>query len=157
MKMLNRKTTQKIVFIIGIIIVGIVFIFFVILKRKQDEVEADFQKRFAGKKIRFIDKYALYIARESDGYSHFRGTGYLVLTEDELYFERQLNRKIVVIPTGSIIKAEETRRLAGQSTGRMMLKVAFETPGGEQDAVAWRVKKLEQWIKEISLVARNSA
>ena len=140
-----------------IITVFIVTIFFVFLKRRQNEVEASFQKRFAGKKIRFIDKYALYIASESNGYSHFRGAGYLVLTEDELYFERQLNRKKVTIPIDSIVKAEQTRRLAGQSPGRMMLKVVFETPDGEQDAIAWRVKKLEQWIKEISMMARNCA
>lgn len=143
--------------IIFIIAVFIVIIFFAFLKRRQDEVEASFQKRFAGKQIRLIDKYALYIASESKGYSHFRGTGYLVLTEDELYFERQLNRKIVTIPIDSIVKAEQTRRLAGQSPGKMMLKVVFETADGEQDAIAWRVKKLDQWIKEISMVARNCA
>jgi len=141
--------------IIFIIIIIVVAVFFAFLKRRQDQVEASFQKRFAGKKIRYIDKFALYMARDSDGYSHFRGTGYLVLTEDELYFERRLNRKIVIIPTGSIVRAEETRRLAGQSTGKMMLKVVFETQNGEQDAIAWRVKKRNQWIKEISM-ATNS-
>jgi len=127
------------------------------LKRKQDEVEANFQKRFAGKKIRFMDKYALYVARQSDGYSHFRGMGYLVLTEDELFFERQLDRKIITIPIGSIVKVERTKRLGGQSLGKMMLKVVFETQDGEQDAIAWKVKELEQWIKEISIMVRNSA
>jgi len=143
--------------VIGIIAVGIVIIFFVFLKRKQDEVEANFQKRFAGKKIRFMDKYALYVARQSDGYSHFRGMGYLVLTEDELFFERQLDRKIITIPIGSIVKVERTKRLGGQSLGKMMLKVVFETQDGEQDAIAWKVKELEQWIKEISIMVRNSA
>ncbi len=97
--------------VIGIIIVGIVIIFFVFLKRKQDEVRTSFQKRFAGKKIQFMDKYALYVAKQSDGYSHFRGSGYLVLAEDELYFERQLDRKIIIIPIGSIVKVERTKRL----------------------------------------------
>jgi len=142
--------------IVGIIVVGIVIIFFVHLKRKQDEIEANFQKRFAGKKIQFMDKHAVYIAQESDGYSHFRGMGYLVLTEDELYFERQLVKKIVKIPTGSIVKVDKTKRLAGQGPG-MMLKVVFQTQDGEQDAIGWKVKELEQWIKEISMLARNFA
>ena len=141
---------------IGIIIVGIVIISFVFLKRKQDEVEASFQERFAGKKIQFMDKYALYVAKQSDGYSHFRGKGYLVLTEDELYFERQLDRKTIIIPIGSIVKAERTERLGGQSPGKMMLKVVFETQDGEQDAIAWKVKELEQWINEISMMVRNA-
>ena len=143
--------------VIGIIIVGIVIIFFAFLKRKQDEVKASFQRRFAGKKIQFMDKYALYVAKQSDKYSHFRGSGYLVLTEDELYFERQLDRKTIIIPIGSIVKAERTERLGGQSPGKMMLKVVFETKDGEQDAIAWKVKELEQWISEISMIARNSA
>ena len=142
---------------IGIITVGIVIVFFVYLKRKQDEVKASIQKRFAGKTIQFMDKYALYVAKQSDGYSHFRGSGYLVLTKDELYFERQLDRKIIIIPIGSIVKVDRTKRLGGQSPGKMMLKVVFKTQDGEQDAIAWKVKELEQWIKEISIMMRNSA
>jgi hypothetical protein len=141
---------------IGIITVGVVIVFFVYLKRKQNELKASIQKRFAGKNIQFMDKYALYVAKQSDGYSHFRGSGYLVLTEDELYFERQLDRKKIIIPIGSIVKVERTRRLGGQSPGKMMLKVVFKTQDGEQDAIAWKVKELEQWIKEISIMVRNS-
>lgn len=140
-----------------IIIVSVVIVFFVVLKKRQDEVEANFKERFAGKEIKIMDKYALYIAKISDGYSHFRGVGYLVLTEDELYFERQLNREIIRMPADSIVKAEKARKLAGQSTGRMLLKVVFETPDGKQDAITWSVKKLEQWIEEISMIARNYA
>ena len=142
--------------VIGIIIVSVVTVFFVFLKKRQDEVEANFQEKFSGKKIKIMDKYALYLAKQSDGYSHFRGVGYLVLTEDELYFERQLNRETIIIPADSIVRIEKTRRLGGQSTGRMLLKVVFETPDGKQDAIAWSVKKLEQWIKEISMIAGNS-
>jgi hypothetical protein len=141
--------------IIGVIVIGIVVFFFIRLKKSQDKIETDFQKRFAGKKIQFMDKHALYIAQESDGYSHFRGTGYLVLTEDELYFERLLSKKIIKIPISSIIKVEKTKRLGGQNPG-IMLKVVFQSLDGKKDAIGWKVKKLEQWIKEISLMAENS-
>ena len=143
--------------IIGIIVIAFVAIvirFFVYLKRRQDEIEADFQERFKGKKIRLIDKHALYIARESDGYSHFRGQGYLVLTEDALFFERQLAKKIIRIPADSIVSVGKTKRLAGQGPG-MMLKVVFKTQDEQQDAVGWKVKELEQWINEISLMVRS--
>ena len=143
-----------IVGIIGIIFIGIVIIFFVHLKRKQDEIEANFQKRFAFKKIRFLDKHALYVAQESDGYSHFRGQGYLVLTEDELYFERQLVKRIIKIPTDSIVRVDKTKRLAGQGPG-MMLKVVFKKQDGEQDAIGWKVKEFDRWVKEISLMAKG--
>ena len=67
-------------FVVTIAVVCIV-VFFIILKKKQDEAEASFQRRFAGKNIQYMDKYAMYIAKESDGYSHVRGIGYFVLTE----------------------------------------------------------------------------
>ena len=143
--------------VICIMIVGIVVVLFALLKRRQDAVKASIQKRFSGKNIQAMDKYALYVARQSGGYSHLRGTGYLVLTEDELYFERVLGREAIVIPIDSIVKVESTKRLGGQSPGRMMLKVVFETQDGEQDAIAWKVKELEQWIGEISTVVRNIA
>ena len=144
------------IWIIVIIAAAIIIKFFIFLKNRQDELEASFQQRFGGFKIQFMDKHALYIARESDGYSHFRGTGYLVLAKNELYFERLLKRKIIIIPTSSIITVEKTKKIAGQSPG-MMLKVVFKTPEGEQDAVAWKVKELDRWIKEISaMIEENS-
>ena len=55
--------------------------FFVYLKKRQDKMEANFQKRFSGKQIKLLDKTALFVAQESDGYSHTRGIGNLVLTD----------------------------------------------------------------------------
>ena len=130
--------------------VVIVIIFFFMLKKKQDEIERNFQKRFAGKKILLMDKYALYVARERDGYSHFRGNGYLVLTNDELFFERQLNKMIVKIPVNSILGVDKTRRLGGQAPGKLMLKVNFKNSDGSEDAIAWKVKELDKWINTIS-------
>ena len=75
-------------------VVGIV-IFFRHLKKKQNELEEGFQRRIAGQKIRFMDKHALFVAQQADGFSHFRGSGYLVLTDQELYFESKLGNKVV--------------------------------------------------------------
>ena len=125
-------------------------IFFIFLKKRQDALEESFQNRFAGKIIRIMDKHALYVARKSDGYSHVRGIGYLVLTEEELYFERQLDRKITIIPTDAISSVGSTKRLAGQSPGQIMLKVEFDLGEGNLDEIAWKVKDLESWEREIA-------
>lgn len=116
------------------------------LKKSQDEIEAHFQEKYADKNILMMDKYALYVAIESDGFSHFRGCGYLILTEDELYFERQLDRKLFSIPTGKIIKVEPVKRMAGQNPAGKMLRVEFKNDGGQTDAIAWKLKKLDEWI-----------
>ncbi len=104
-----------------------------------------------------MDKYALYVAKESDGHSHLRGNGYLVLTGDELFFEREMDGKIIMIPLSSIIKLDRTRRLGGQSPGKLMLKVEFKTQEGAEDAIAWKVKELDDWIQQINQTVKDHA
>ncbi len=126
-----------------------VILFFVHLKKKQDALENHYQQRFAGKKILQLDKHALFVAQQSDGYSHFRGIGYLALTDQELYFKRQLGEKEISIPIDAIIKVGRTRRLGGQGPGKMMLKIDFKNKIGQTDAFALRVKDPDQWKKQI--------
>ncbi len=132
-------------------------IFFRWLYKKQQLLEQHFQRRFAGRKIVLMDKTALYVARQSDGYSHFRGMGYLVLTKEELFFERQMDNKVISIPIHSIIEVGETRRLGGQNPGPIMLKVDFRSPRGQEDAIAWSVKNKDQWVREISALTSHNA
>jgi hypothetical protein len=131
--------------------------FFIHLKKKQDELEGKFQQRFSGKNIRLIDKTALFVAQESDGYSHFRGNGYLVLTDDELYFERQLVSKVVQVPITSIKNVGETRSLGGQSPGKLMLRIDFKDSSGKSDSIALRVRELERWKSAIAGVIGEEA
>jgi hypothetical protein len=133
---------------IGIGCVALI-LFFVFLKKKQDELESNFQRRFFGKNIKLLDKTALFVAQESDGYSHTRGIGYLVLTDEELYFERQLVHKVLEIPISSILGVGTTKRLAGQGMVNPMLKIEFNDNLGKEDSVALCVKDLLQWEKVI--------
>ena len=112
-------------FLVTIAVICIV-VFFIFLKKKQDALEANFQNRFAGKISNAWINYVLYVAKESDGYSHFRGIGYLVLTENKLFFERQFDRKIIAIPVRSITKVDSTYRLGEQNPGKLMLKVGLK-------------------------------
>ena len=128
---------------------GVVW-FFVNLKKKQDQLEINFQNRFSGKNIKFLDKCAVFRAQESDGYSQSQGMGYLVLTDEELYFERTVLKKVLPIPITSIKKVGETNRLGGQNPGKPMLKVEFEDSNGNKDSIALSVKELAMWKKEIT-------
>ena len=107
---------------VGIILgVSAIIWFFVFLKKKQDELEVNFQNRFSGINIRHLDKYAVFRAQESHGYSQTEGKGYLILTDDELYFEMVLLNKVVSIATATIINVGKTNRLLGVNPGRPML------------------------------------
>jgi len=132
--------------------IGIIIItgFFLYLKKKQDELENDFKKRFSGKNILLLDKHAEFIAQESDGFAQVRGLGYLVFTDEVLFFQRQLGNKVVLIPIHSIIQAGETRRLGGRSPGRTMLQIKFKDNSGKNDSIALLVKELSLWKKVIA-------
>ena len=141
----------------GIILgVSAVIWFFVYVKKKQDELEASFQQRFAGKKILFMDKHARIIAQESHGYSQTMGMGYLVLTPEELYFKLQLINKELTIPVYSLLAVGETRRMKGKNPLRLMLKIDYKSSDGNKDAIALLVKDLPRWKIEISNVMKKN-
>ncbi|MFQ5632899.1 MAG: hypothetical protein ACE5I1_29370 [bacterium] len=127
------------------------------MPKKQNYLEENIKRRFAGKKIRFLDKCAVFRAQESSGYSQSQGMGYLVLTDNELYFERTFLRKVLQIPTTTITKVRETKRLGGQNPGKPMLKINFIDYEGNKDSIALTVKELTKWQKEISSVMRTNA
>ena len=83
--------------------------------------------------------------------------GYLVLTNDELYFERQLDGKTFKIPITSITQVGEAKRLAGQNPGPLMLKVDYKSSDGIDDAIAWRVKELDRWKNKITALMKKNA
>ncbi len=138
-------------------IIGVLAViwFFVLLKKKQDKIELNFQKRFPVRNIRCLDKCAIFRAQESSGYSQIKGMGYLVLTEDELYFEMILFNKIISIPTASIIKVGKTNRLLGVNPGKPMLKIEFNDKNKKNDSIALNVKELKKWQEAITLVINN--
>jgi len=142
---------------IAIAITSIAIIWFVIfLKKKQDALEENFQKRFAGHTIRYQDKCAIFRAQQSSGYSQTSGKSYLVLTDTELYFKMVMFSIELSIPITSITKAESANRLLGVNPGRAMLKVNFITDDGEQDAIALNVKELYTWVKEINSLIQKA-
>ena len=124
--------------------------FFVTLKRKQDELEENFRKLFSGKKVKRLDKHAVFKAQQSHRYSQSQGMGYLVLTADELYFEMGLLSKVLSIPVASITKVGQAKRMLGVGTIRPMLKVEFKDARGEMDAIVLFVKELAEWKREIA-------
>jgi hypothetical protein len=129
--------------------------FFIFLKKKQDKLEVDFQKRFSGKNIRRVDKTAVFKAQESHGYSQTQGMGYLILTDEELYFEMSLLNKVLSIPTASITRVGQTKRLKGVGTLRSMLLIEFMDDKGNKDSIALFVKEIELWKREIKNVISN--
>ena len=124
--------------------------FFIILKRKQDALEENFQRLFSKAEVKRLDKHAVFKAQQSHRYSQAQGMGYLVLTDDELYFEMGLLDKVLSIPVANISKVGQANRMLGVGTLRPMLTVECEDAAGELDAIALSVKELGEWEHDIA-------
>ena len=115
-----------------------------------------FQKRineimdkFSNKDIIISLNSANFFGQQSRKSTQVRGNGVLILTTEELYFEMWRPKKVLQIPTSSILKVEITKSFLHKSVFRKLLKVVFQNENGEEDAAAWWVTSLDKWIQEI--------
>ena len=95
---------------------------------------------------------ANFFGQQSRKSTQVRGNGVLILTAEELYFEMWRPKKVVQIPTSAILNVEITKSFLHKSVFRKLLKVGFQNENGEEDAAAWWVSSLEQWIEELEKV-----
>ena len=56
------------------------------------------------------------------------------------------------ILSSSIIKVEITKSFLHKTVFRKLLKVNFRNENGEEDAAAWWVTSLDNWIEELEKV-----
>jgi hypothetical protein len=118
-----------------------------------------FQKRineiidkFNGKNIIISLNIANFFGQQSHKSLQIRGNGVLILTQEELYFEMLHPKKVLQIPTSAIIKVEITKSFLHKSAFKKLLKIMFQNESGEEDAVAWWVSSLDEWIEELQKV-----
>ena len=135
----------------GVVLVIVLTLFFMKLKKNQDEIRKIITDTFPEHEIRMHAPHAYHMARQSHGYGQSRGNGNLILTDKELFFAMAFPKTIYSIPLESIGEIETPRRMNGRSIMRRMLKVNFKTENGEDEAVGWIVQDLDTWVAEITM------
>jgi hypothetical protein len=86
-----------------------------------------------------------------DGGPTLRGTGTLVLTDEEVAFAQWRPEHLLRIPRSSITKVDATREHLGKTMKTDLLRIAWRSPdaGGEERTVAFFVRPLEAWVAEL--------
>lgn len=82
----------------------------------------------------------------SAGRGQVRGTGMLVLTDDELRFRQWVPNRETRIPLAAVTDVGRERWWLGKTVGRRLLRVTWLGEGGAEDAMAWQVRDLEGWL-----------
>ena len=83
---------------------------------------------------------------QSAGRGQVRGNGWLVLTPDELRFRQWLPSRETRIPLRDVVDVETKRWWLGKSVGSRLLCVRWRTAEGAEDAMAWNVRELDEWL-----------
>jgi hypothetical protein len=130
----------------GLLVVMVVIRFAIAWLRRR--TREHIRRKFAGKLIVRDSIGANFFGRLSVGMGQIRGNGVLVLTPDELYFMMFVPRREVTIPLDRITSVSTPRSHLGKTVGIKLLRVDFASESGE-DAVAWAVQRLGQWVADL--------
>lgn len=106
------------------------------------------EREFAGVDLVRTAPMANYFGLESKGGKQIRGNGALVLTADEVWFQRAGADGPLRVPRGSITGASVVRSHAGKTVGRPLVRIDFAGADGP-DAAAWYVPDAEAWVAEL--------
>ena len=87
---------------------------------------------------------------ESRGKGQVRGNGWLVLTDDELRFRQWVPNRETRIPLAAVTEVTTERWWLGKSVGSKLLVVRWRTPEGGEDAMAWEVRGLDEWLAALA-------
>ncbi|MBZ0319610.1 MAG: hypothetical protein K8L91_24580 [Anaerolineae bacterium] len=103
--------------------------------------EATARTRFPDAKTIITD--ANLFGQESKGVGQIGGTGMLVVTDSEVYFERYLPKAEFHIPMSSIQSIETPDKYMGKSIGSPLIKLNFTNEQGQADSIGWWVADVE--------------
>lgn len=101
-----------------------------------------------------IDRAANFFGQQSRGVMQVRGNGTLILTDTELIFELWVPKRVYHIPLQTIRSVENPKSFLGKSRFTPLLKVVFVDDQGVEDAIAWQVRDLNDWMRKLA-DARN--
>ena len=125
-----------------------------LLRRLRTVGERRLSERYDHAAVVLSDGGALFFGLSSRGLRQIRGTGVLVLTDDELWFSRYLLREDLQIPLSHVREVRLVgSHLRKRIIGRHLLFVRF-APGDNnddrEDSIAWLVTDPNSWKAEIS-------
>jgi hypothetical protein len=125
-----------------LLLIGVIFaIVFGGLMRLSKQRTAEAQQKYPG--ARALISNASFFGQQSRGVGQMRGSGTLILTDDDLIFEMWVPRRELRIPLRSISAVETPTSFLGKTRFKPLLKVVFQNESGLTDAAAWDIPDVE--------------
>lgn len=138
--------------IVAGVVVGVVVMLLVlrmIVGRVAAAGKAEIEKHYRKEDIVLMEPGANSFGLESGGAMQLRGNGGLVLTSRVLHFFMLVPRREIKIALGDIREVKTVRSHLGKTVAQPLLHVRWNA-GEAEDAVAWWVRDVEAWKRELS-------
>ncbi len=90
-----------------------------------------------------------FFGQKSKGLSQIRGNGILILTGDGLFFELFVPSRYWFIPLEKMKDVGTPTRFLQKTNTKPLLQINFTNEEGEDDAMAFYIKELDQWSTQI--------
>ena len=85
---------------------------------------------------------------DSGGTGQVKGTGTLVLTDDEVAFAQWRPDRLIRVPRPAIAEVDTTRTHLGKTMNADMLRIRWAADEGD-DTVAFFVRDLDPWLADL--------
>jgi hypothetical protein len=114
------------------------------ISRRAKRVRTELEDELGGTIRRVANVRGLGL--ESRGRGQVRGNGWLVLTAEELRFRQWVPQRETTIPLAAVTSVGTERTWLGKWVGSKLLCVRWRTSDGGEDAMAWQVPDLDEWL-----------
>ena len=140
-------TAFAVVALVLAILAFIALIFAVVLipvRRRAKRQRAELEEELGDGVTRMANVRGLGL--QSRGRGQVRGNGWLVLTPEELRFRQWVPQRETTIPLAAVTSVGTESTWLGKWVGRKLLCVRWRTSDGGEDAMAWEVPDLDEWL-----------
>lgn len=127
----------------------LIFVLRLVLRRLAHGRIADADEMLAGERVVLREPSANLFGVRSQGMGQVRGNGVLTLTDRRLHFLMWLPKREVSIDLLNIRGVETPKSFLGKSKLTPLLQVNFTDERGEEDAAAWIVRDLDEWVEAL--------
>lgn len=120
------------------------------LQREERIISEKLFNEFDKSEMVGMNTNANFFGFKSKGVTQIKGRGVMLLTEDELIFEKLITNKRFSISVDSIEEVEKVDSFLGKTKGKPLLQIKFKNKDNEIDYCAWHIDDLEQWQNDLS-------
>jgi hypothetical protein len=141
--------TSTLLLVIMVAVIVSMVVAAVVVKRSQGRASAALAE--VGPARRTIAATALGISGESA--PPLRGTGTLVLTDEEVAFAQWRPEHLLRIPRSAIVRVDATSEHLGKTMKTDVLRIAWRSPGssgGDERTVAFFLRDLGPWLRDLA-------